>query len=222
MLNKFSFCFLLMVSVLLQINASAHTINYQLDDINQDGVFWKYLFIGFKHIIPLGVDHILFILCVFFLNKQIKVIVLQASMFTIAHSITLALAMYGIIKPPPNIIEPLIAVSIVMLAIENILTNEIKPWRIILVFLFGLVHGMGFAGALSELGLPKNAFAISLVAFNIGVELGQLSIIMLMYFLVSKQFSMKPWYRKRIVIPTSIVVALIASYWTIQRVFIAS
>lgn len=207
--------------LLLPTVVAAHTINYQLDKMDTGGVFWKYLFLGFTHIIPLGLDHILFILCVFFLNKNIKAIILQASMFTIAHSITLGLAMYGVIHPPPNIIEPLIAISIVLLAIENIITNKVKPWRIIMVFLFGLVHGMGFAGALSQLGMPQYAFATSLVAFNVGVELGQLAIIVLMYFLVSKQWAAKVWYRNRVVIPASIVIALIASYWTFERIFMA-
>src|ERR1700760_3160999 len=100
-------------------NLQAHVINYELDKMSTDTVFWKYILIGFEHIIPLGFDHILFITCVFFLNTNLKQVIIQASMFTLAHSITLGLAMYGIIKPPANVIEPLIALSIVFLAIEN-------------------------------------------------------------------------------------------------------
>jgi hypothetical protein len=196
-----------------------HTINYELDPAPASDVFWKYLIIGYEHIIPLGFDHILFILCVFFLNTNIRKIVLQATMFTLAHSITLGLAMYGIIDPPPDIVEPLIAVSILFLALENIISDKVKPWRMLMVFLFGMVHGMGFAGALSELGMPRNAFATALVAFNVGVELGQLSIILAMYFLVARPMSGKPWYRKRVVIPSSALIALIALYWTIERTF---
>src|SRR5215469_16355353 len=122
----------LLLSIVLLVcvfSLSAHTINYQLDRMSGGSVFWKYLQLGYKHIIPLGFDHILFILCVFFLNTDIKKIVWQASMFTVAHSITLGLAMYGIIKPPTNIVEPLIAFSIVFLALENIFSNKVKPWR---------------------------------------------------------------------------------------------
>jgi hypothetical protein len=163
----------------------------------------------------------LFILCIFFLNTNIKQIVLQASMFTLAHSITLGLAMYGVINPPGDVIEPLIAFSIVLLALENIFFDKVKPWRMIMVFLFGLVHGMGFAGALSELGMPPYAFAAALISFNVGVELGQLTVILVMYLLVAKIFAQKSWYRRRIVIPSAVAIALVASYWTVERIFFA-
>lgn len=198
---------------------SAHVINYELEKMSGTTVLWKYTLIGFQHIIPLGFDHILFITCVFFLNSNIKQVILQASMFTLAHSITLGLAMYGIIKPPANIIEPLIALSIVFLAIENIMSDKVKPWRLVMVFLFGMVHGMGFAGALSQLGMPQYAFATALISFNVGVELGQLAIILFLYFCVAKIFSARSWYRRGIVIPISLLIALIASYWTFERIF---
>jgi hypothetical protein len=211
--------FLLFVLLFVVCTSQGHVISYELDKIDDKGVFWKYLLLGYEHIIPKGTDHILFILCVFFLNTNIKQIILQASMFTLAHSITLGLAVYGIIDPPANIVEPLIAFSILLLAIENIFFSKVKPWRMIMVFVFGLVHGMGFAGVLSELGMPQYAFATALISFNIGVELGQLTIIVLMYFLVARIFSQKEWYRKTIVIPSNIIIALVAFYWTIERIF---
>lgn len=210
---------LLLLVLLASTPLYAHVIQYEVDQIGKGAVFWKYMLVGFEHIIPLGFDHILFITCVFFLSPNLKNVVLQASMFTLAHSITLGLSMYGIIKPPANIIEPLIAISIVFLAVENILSDRVKPWRLLMVFLFGMVHGMGFAGALSQLGMPRYAFATALISFNVGVEIGQLTIILLLYFFISRPFSKMPWYRKRIVIPISIIVALVASYWTIQRIF---
>jgi hypothetical protein len=211
---------LLLLLLLVAINPlSAHVIAYELNQMSSDTVFWKYMLIGFQHIIPEGFDHILFITCVFFLNPNLKKVIIQASMFTLAHSITLGLAMYGIIKPPANVIEPLIAVSIVFLAIENIMSDKVKPWRLVMVFLFGMVHGMGFAGALSGLGMPQYAFATALISFNVGVEIGQLTIIMTLYFLVSKVFSKRVWYRQRIVIPISVVIALVAAYWTVERIF---
>ncbi|XZF14723.1 HupE/UreJ family protein [Chitinophagaceae bacterium MMS25-I14] len=223
MRNKYTLRILtaFLTCMLISMVGNAHVINYELDAAPdpQSVVFGKYLLIGFQHIIPSGFDHILFILCVFFLNTNLKKIILQASMFTLAHSITLGLAMYGIIKPPANIVEPLIAFSIVFLAIENIYSTRVTPWRMVMVFLFGMVHGMGFAGALSGLGMPQYAFATALVAFNAGVEIGQLTIILSMYFLVSRLFSGKVWYRRRIVIPASLLIALVAGYWTIERLF---
>ncbi len=199
--------------------AVAHVIDYNPDELPKTQVFWNYLRMGYQHIIPEGLDHILFILCIFLLNKHLKPIILQATMFTVAHSITLGLAMYGVIKPPANIIEPLIALSIVFLAVENIFSDRVKPWRFVMVFLFGLVHGMGFAASIAGAGMPQYAFAEALVAFNVGVELGQLTIIIIMYLFVARTFGKKVWYRRRIVVPASIIIALIATYWTIERIF---
>ena len=139
-------------------------------------------------------------------------------MFTLAHSITLGLPAYGVINPSPAVVEPIIALSI-LLALENIYATKVRPWRMMMIFLFGLVHGMGFTGALSGLGMPKNAFAEALISFNMGVEVGQLTIIFFMYLLVTKFFSGKLWYHKRIVVPASLVIASVAAYWTIQRTF---
>ncbi|MFA6152499.1 MAG: HupE/UreJ family protein [Chitinophagaceae bacterium] len=215
---KLRLLFLLSAMLLFGV-ADGHTINYQLEKMDDKDVFLKYLLTGYEHIIPLGLDHILFILCVFFLNTDLKKIIIQASMFTLAHSITLALAVYGIIEPPGEIVEPLIALSIVILALENIFFNKVKPWRMLMIFLFGLIHGMGFAGALAELGIPDYAFASALVSFNVGVELGQITIILLMYLLVAKTMGKKEWYRRFVVIPSSLIIAMIAAYWTIERVF---
>ncbi len=209
----------LVVMLLIAFTGHAHVIKYELDKVSHASVFWDYLVIGFEHIIPMGLDHILFILCVFFLNTNLKQIILQASMFTVAHSITLGLAMYEVIIPPANIVEPLIALSIVFLAIENIFQKKVKPWRMVMVFLFGLIHGMGFAGALSDFGIPQQAFATALISFNVGVELGQLAIILFMYVFVNRMFSAKSWYRPRLVIPVSLLIALIAGYWTVERIF---
>jgi len=216
-MKKYWLFLILMFIAILPL--SAHVIPYELNKMSSNTVFWKYTLIGIQHIIPEGFDHILFITCVFFLSPNIRNVILQASMFTLAHSITLGLAMYGIINPPANVIEPLIAISIVFLAIENIMSDKVKPWRLVMVFLFGMVHGMGFAGALSQMGMPRYAFATALISFNVGVEIGQLSIILLLYFFISTPFSKMSWYRKGIVIPISSVIALVACYWTIQRIF---
>ena len=91
----------------------------------------------------------------------------------------------------------------------------------LIIFLFGLIHGMGFAGALSELGIPEYAFATALISFNIGVELGQLSVILFMYFIVARTMGKYPWYRKAIIVPSSIIIASVAVYWTFERIFLS-
>lgn len=197
----------------------AHTINYQLEKQPSHYVFWFYLKLGYQHILPNGFDHILFVVGLCLLSEKIKTIIWQATAFTIAHSVTLTLAMKGIIAPATSIVEPIIALSIVFVAVENLIISELKPWRIAVVFMFGLIHGCGFASSLNELGLPRNAFALSLFSFNLGVELGQITIILSVYFLLTRWFASKSWYRQRIVYPISTCIALIALYWTVQRVF---
>lgn len=203
----------------LSIPTHAHTINYELAAMSGSSIGWMYLELGFTHIIPLGLDHILFVLSIFFLSPRLSTVIWQASAFTVAHSITLGLAMYGYITPLPAVIEPIIALSIFFVAMENILVRELKPSRIAIVFLFGLIHGMGFAGALSSLGLPPSDYTLALLSFNVGVELGQIAVILLAYWLVGRWFSHKPWYRQRVVVPISVAIALIALFWTIERTF---
>ena len=178
-----------------------------------------YLQLGYLHIVPFGLDHIFFVLSLFLLSPKLKPVLWQATAFTVAHSITLGLAMYQIITAPTNLVEPLIALSILYVSLENIFSPRLKASRIGVVFLFGLVHGLGFAGALGQLGLPRNHYLLSLVMFNLGVELGQITIILLAYFLLAKWFAKKPWYRKRIVIPLSVLIAIIAAWWVVGRIF---
>lgn len=200
-------------------SASAHVVVQELDQISKTGALGLYLSLGFKHILPLGFDHILFVLSLFLLSPKLKTVVVQSTAFTIAHSVTLILAAYQVITPPSRIIEPLIALSIVYVALENIFSPRLKPSRIGVVFLFGLVHGLGFAGALSETGLPENAYLLSLLSFNVGVELGQLTIIVAGWLLVSRWYGQRPGYRTRFVIPLSLLIAIVAGCWTVERIF---
>jgi hypothetical protein len=147
------------------------------------------------------------------------VILWQATAFTVAHSITLAMSMKNIIVAPGAVVEPIIALSILFVAVENILLSELKPWRILLVFLFGLVHGLGFASSLNEIGLPRNQFATSILSFNLGVEFGQIAIILMVFLFVVKPLGRKLNYRKQVVFPLSVLIGLTAFYWTVQRVF---
>jgi HupE / UreJ protein len=197
----------------------AHVVVGELEKMSKSRAALVYLGLGYKHILPLGFDHILFILSLFLLSPKLKPVLWQATAFTVAHSVTLGLAMYHVITPPAKIVEPVIALSIMYVALENIFSPKLKPSRIGVVFLFGLVHGMGFAGALGHLGLPKDAYLTCLVMFNLGVELGQLTVILAAYFLLAKWFGDKAYYRKRIVIPLSVIISVIAAYWTVQRLF---
>jgi hypothetical protein len=138
--------------------------------------------------------------------------------FTVAHSITLGLSLFNVIRLPSNIVEPLIALSIAFIAIENLCTTKLKPWRPIVVFGFGLVHGLGFAGVLHEFGLPRPQFVPALVSFNAGVELGQLAVLALAFAVVGV-FRRRSWYRGVIAMPASLAIAAIAIVWTVQRVY---
>ncbi|MCY7409713.1 MAG: HupE/UreJ family protein [Chitinophagales bacterium] len=197
--------------------ANAHALNFDFSKMSRTDIGFAYLKLGYEHIIPLGVDHILFVVSIFLLSPQLKKVIWQATAFTVAHSITLGMAMYGLIKPPSAIIEPVIALSIVLVAVENIITQKLNPFRVAIIFLFGLVHGVGFASVLVGLGLPEKEFVTALITFNLGVEIGQITVILLGFFLVGIWFGKKEWYHKRIVIPASVVIALIALYWTIER-----
>ncbi len=175
-----------------------------------------YVVIGFTHILPKGLDHILFVLGLFLLSAQWRPLLAQVTAFTLAHSVTLALGLYGVVNISPAIVEPLIALSIVYVAVENIFTRKLHAWRPLIVFAFGLLHGLGFAGVLAEVGLQPSDFVIGLIAFNVGVELGQLAVILLAFAVVG-WFISKPWYRARITIPASLAIALMGMWWTVER-----
>lgn len=179
--------------------------------------FGRYIIVGFHHIVPEGLDHILFVLGLFLFSTRLKPLLWQISAFTVAHSITLGLALYGVVRLPTSITEPLIAASIVFVAVENIFVKDLKPWRYAVVFCFGLIHGLGFASAFANTGLPRQNFLIGLVGFNLGVECGQLFVVA-GAFLAVGWFYRRSWYRKGIIIPASSLIALIALFWTFQRI----
>jgi hydrogenase/urease accessory protein HupE len=180
-------------------------------------IAWRYLALGFTHIVPYGLDHMLFVLGIFLLSNRLRTMLWQVSAFTIAHSITLGLSVYGVLTLPPSIVEPAIAVSIAYVAIENLVLTEVKPWRIGLVFAFGLLHGLGFAGALKEIGLPRSEFLTALLTFNVGVEGGQLAVIASAFLLVGWVGQRQAWYRRLVVVPASVLIACTALYWTVER-----
>jgi hypothetical protein len=180
----------------------------------------SFIELGFKHIIPFGLDHILFVLGLFLVSPQIKPLLIQATFFTIAHTISLVLVANKLMLPNPNIIEPLISISIIFIAIENIFITQISIRRYWVIFLFGLIHGLGFAAAFVETSISNTYFYTSLFSFNIGVEIGQILILLLAYFIIGKPYAAEIWYRKKIVIPTSIIITIIAIGWTYKRLFL--
>lgn len=177
-----------------------------------------YLELGFTHILPKGLDHILFVIALFLASSRLRDLVWQVSAFTIAHTITLALAILDVVSVPASIVEPLIALSIAFVAVENMLCRDMTRWRPAVVFLFGLFHGLGFAGVLGGLGLPEGDLLTALFSFNVGVELGQLTIIGVLW-LVLRRYSGEAWYR-HVRLGGSGLIALMALWWTIERVFL--
>ncbi|WP_394688688.1 HupE/UreJ family protein [Hoeflea sp.] len=180
-------------------------------------VFLDYIGIGFTHIVPKGLDHILFVVGLFLLSPRLKPLLIQITAFTVAHSVTLAMAMLGVISLPASIVEPLIAASILFIAIENLGTDKLSRWRPYVVFAFGLLHGLGFAGVLTEFGLSPTHFASGLLGFNIGVEVGQLAVVAACYALFGAWFSDKSWYRARVTMPMSLAIGAIALWWVAER-----
>jgi len=180
--------------------------------------FFSFTRQGFVHVLPLGLDHILFVLGLFFLSRRWKPIIYQVSVFTIAHTITLGLATLDLVAAPSHVVEPIIAASIAVVAIENIFFPGYRHVRLLVVFFFGLIHGLGFAGALSAFDLDPTSLVIGLLGFNVGVEFGQLAVIALVFgatFWLTEDKA----YRKWVVIPGSSLIALMGIYWTIERVF---
>ena len=188
------------------------------DSAGGGATFLRYIPIGFDHIVPKGLDHILFILGLFLFTTRIRPLLLQVSAFTAAHTVTLAAAAMNIVKVPSAIIEPAIAASIFYVAVENIFAKGKSAFRLPVIFCFGLVHGLGFASVLQEFGLPDQSFVAALLGFNLGVEFGQLAVIALAFLLVGVWFNRNRLYRSLVVIPGSAAIAIVGAVWFIQRV----
>jgi hypothetical protein len=178
---------------------------------------WRYLRLGFTHIIPGGPDHALFVLGLFLLTPRPRAVAWQITAFTVAHTVTLTLATLHLVRLPAGIVEPTIAATIAFIGIENLATRRVHPWRPAVAFLFGLIHGLGFASALSEVGLPTGQLVSGLIAFSIGVECGHLAVLFAAFLLIAR-FRDRPWYRRRIAIPLSLAIAAIGLAWMGQRI----
>ena len=185
---------------------------------------WLYVGIGVGHILPGGLDHILFVLALFLTSTRLRALVLQVTMFTLAHSLTLGMAAAGWISLNSAWVEALIAATIAFVAIENLFVKRLPSWRLPVVFLFGLLHGLGFAGFFGELGLPENQFLAGLVGFNIGVEIGQIGVVLVALVIAMQlrrlfeaQGLPDTTYRRFVVLPSTLVIAAIGSFWTFER-----
>ena len=178
-----------------------------------------YIFIkaGFDHIIPQGLDHILFVLGLFFSTLKLRSLILQVTAFTFAHSITLALAALGFVKLQLSVVEPLIFLSIVWVAFENTFFKKTTKWRPLVVFSFGLLHGLGFATLLTEYGLPKDNFISLLLAFNVGVEFGQFAVLLAAFILI-RLIYLKTKYKNQLKIPASIMIGCTGLFWFIESI----
>ena len=180
----------------------------------------NYIIIGFEHIIPKGLDHILFVFGLFLFATRFSQLAAQISLFTIAHTITLALASLSIVSVPSSIVEPIIALSITYVALETLWHKRVGWSRLTIIFGFGLLHGLGFASVLLEIGLSPQHFITSLIAFNVGVELGQIAVLLIAYLLIGIWFSKRRYYRSVVQIPASLIVASIGAWWFIERTFL--
>ncbi len=191
-------------------------------ELSLGAAFVNYIGLGFEHIVPKGLDHILFVLGLFFFSLRWRPLLAQVTAFTVAHTVTLALATLGLVTLSPAIVEPLIAISIAYVAVENIISGgpdaKIGWRRTGVVFAFGLLHGIGFASVLGEIGLSPGAFLSGLIGFNIGVELGQLAVIAVAFLLLGVPFGRKPYYRNFVAIPGSVAIGAMGLWWAIERI----
>lgn len=191
---------------------------------NQDNSFlhnaYDFIKLGVEHILA-GADHILFVLTLLLVFASVREILKLITAFTIAHSLTLILAGSGTLVLSSLVVEPIIALSIAVMAIATVFYRESSAmknqvWKIGLVFFFGLFHGLGFAGLLQEISIPDNKFLSSLVAFNIGIECGQLVIIGLALPIIF-YFRNRIWY-PRVIQIAAIVISVIALVWFVERI----
>ena len=176
----------------------------------------RFLALGVTHILPFGLDHVLFVAGLALLSPRLAPLLLQVTAFTLAHTLTLALSSYGVVSLPSRLVEPLIALSIVYVGVENAVSPRLRPSRLVLVFAFGLLHGLGFAGVLAEMGLPDRHHLLALLAFNVGVELGQLAVIALVSGALAL-WALRGGDRRALVRTASLGIAAIGLFWTVER-----
>lgn len=197
-------------------NASTPAPSEPVREPSNVEIAWRYAILGFHHIVPSGADHGLFVLGLFLLTPFARPLLWQVTAFTAAHSITLTLVALGLVSAPASIVEPAIALSIGFIAVENLFARSLRPWRLVVVFIFGLVHGLGFASGLLALDISKSQLTTGIIGFGVGVEAGHMAVLALAFALLGWT-RRKPWYRARVEIPLSLAIATIAAWWAIER-----
>lgn len=180
---------------------------------------WRGVSLGFTHILPNGIDHILFVVGLFLLSAKPVQLLAQVSAFTLAHSITLGLSLYGVFSLSPRVVEPMIALSVAYVGVENLMTSKLQPWRVVIVFCFGLLHGLGFAEALASLHLSRPEMLSTLISFNAGVEGGQLTVIAIAAIAMVITARARAEWRRPVAVLSSGAIGLIGLVWTIQRIW---
>jgi hydrogenase/urease accessory protein HupE len=171
---------------------------------------------GVHHIL-IGPDHLLFLIGLLLLGGSIRQLALVVTAFTLAHSLTLSLAVLGVFDPPARLVEPAIALSIVYVGVDNLTRREGRDLRAWIALGFGLVHGLGFASVLREMDLPRRALGLSLVSFNLGVEIGQLAVVVVVASALATLRARSPWAGQRLAVVGSCVVVAAGSFWFVQR-----
>ena len=196
---------------------------FSLTEVFAKPTFWSvgssYLNAGFLHIVPKGLDHVLFILGVFLITMRLRPLLIQITMFTVAHSLTLSLGVLGYVNVPPQVVEPLIALSIAYVAFENLASDRLSRFRLPVIFGFGLLHGLGFASVLAEFGLPEGLYFAALFWFNVGVEFAQIGLLVAAYLGITVWFSCPEAYRRYVVLPGSLAIGGVGTYWMAERIF---
>ena len=204
------------------LQAGLQTDKIFIKSENKQSIFKSiinYFILGIQHIIPKGLDHILFIVGLFFFSVTLRPLLIQVTMFTIAHSITLIFVSVSYINVNPLIVEPIIALSIAYVGIENIFKQYVKEYlRYIIIFFFGLLHGLGFALVLSDIGYQSSKLILNLISFNLGIEAAQIFIILFLYILLGIKFSNKKYYKYIFQVPVSLFIALVGIYWFFERI----
>jgi len=195
----------------------------QIENVEQAGSLllnrvWRFIKLGVQHIIT-GYDHILFVISIILITAGMRDTLKVITSFTIAHSITLALAFFGLLSIPASIVEPLIALTIVYVAYENLVQKRFKR-RWLLTFVFGLVHGLGFVGVLQEITMSRDELVSSLVAFNLGIEFGQILIVIPLLWIL-KLVREKNW-QPQVIRYASLSTGMAGMIWFIDRVPFAS
>jgi hydrogenase/urease accessory protein HupE len=181
-------------------------------------VLAKFVPSGIHHIL-IGPDHLLFLVGLLLMGGTIRQLLLVVTAFTIAHSITLSLAALNLVMPPPALIEPAIALSVVYVGADNLLVSGGRDMRAWIAFGFGLIHGFGFANVLREMDLPGRALGWTLFGFNFGVEIGQLIVVILVASALAWIRSRSEVAGRRLALAGSIVVIAAGAFWFVQRVF---